>query len=110
MDRLRDKPSWLHEDCPSWCTVDHDEADHPDDRKHRNDAKVLPVVLASRLPGRELPTAAECVVELSRRVGERETWVYVGEAEGAEHRMVLARPSAIRIAEEILAVITAATP
>lgn len=76
------RPSWQADPCPSWCTGDHAEQDHPDDRVHRGRALTVPVVARRTwFEGggiRRSAEATEFEVAVSRVDGESETWLYVG--------------------------------
>ncbi len=76
------RPSWQIDECPSWCTGEHREGDHPDDRVHRGVPTTVPVVArrtSFEAAGVRRDTdATEFEVALSRVDGEPETWLYVG--------------------------------
>ncbi len=36
-----DRPRWLAEPCPAWCTREHRDADHPEDRYHQSEASIV---------------------------------------------------------------------
>lgn len=90
-------PTWLTEPCPPWCVREHREDDHPEDRKHESDATLFPAVVATFDPKEERSRPCEFVVTLSRRVGAAETWLFIGEAEGGEHRILTTPASAVRL-------------
>ncbi|GIG25284.1 DUF6907 domain-containing protein [Cellulomonas denverensis] len=77
-------PPWLTETCPPWCVVLHEVADHERDRRHVSASLSVPV-LALRGVGEPLPpeedevTGEDLALVLHRRVGDDETWLYVGD-------------------------------
>ena len=79
---MESRPSWQVDACPSWCRGDHREHDHPDDRVHRSDSVLVPVVgRRTWFEGagmRREVQATEVDVALSRLDGECEIWLYVG--------------------------------
>lgn len=80
MDESR--PSWQSDECPPWCTNEHGELDHPDDRVHRSSSVAVPVIARRTwFEGDHIRRAAEAAdveVALSRVDGERDVWLYVG--------------------------------
>ena len=80
------RPSWQADECPPWCTGEHGERDHPDDRVHRGRSTAVPVVARRAwFDGEGIRRSAEAVdfeVALSRVDGEPETWLYVGAGPG----------------------------
>ena len=76
------RPSWQSDPCPPWCTGEHAELDHPDDRVHRSRSMAVPVVARRTwFEGEGIRRSAEATefeVALSRVDGESETWLYVG--------------------------------
>jgi len=91
------RPSWLTEPCPPWCTREHHEDDHPEDRIHQDDGVVIPVVLAEidSATMRPTPRAVELVI---RKVGpiadDRSTWISIQETEGPDNYLLLSEQSA----------------
>lgn len=98
------RPRWLTEECPAWCVAAHAEDDHPHDRHHLG----TPLALAGTAlrtgatgsgrgsePGADRAEGVELVLQLHRRVGAAETWLYVGD--GFEQRLELTAESAERL-------------
>ncbi|MGW4641781.1 DUF6907 domain-containing protein [Sphaerisporangium sp. NPDC004334] len=40
-----DRPYWLTQPCPTWCTTGHRASDSPDDRLHESDTRSVPLIL-----------------------------------------------------------------
>lgn len=80
------RPSWQADPCPPWCTDEHSERDHPDDRVHRSRSAGVPVVARRAwFEGEGIRRSAEAAdfeVALARVDGEPETWLYVGAGPG----------------------------
>lgn len=75
------QPTWQRSPCPPWCTSDHHEHDHADDRLHRSAGIVVPVVsrrLSQLDPVRHDAAGREYELGLSQRDDGGETWVYLG--------------------------------
>ena len=81
------RPSWQVDPCPAWCVGDHREEDHPDDRQHRSASVAVPVVVRRTAVQHDAlvraAESAEFEVGVSRRDGEQDTWLYLGEGPGA---------------------------
>ncbi|RGE19814.1 hypothetical protein [Leucobacter sp. wl10] len=81
-------PSWQSGACPDWCTVEHAEQDHPDDRSHRDDGIAVPVAFRiRRFVGAELvEEVAQGHLVLGRwqRDGDPRTWYLLGDDNGTE--------------------------
>lgn len=81
------RPSWQVDECPSWCTGEHREADHPDDRVHRGVPITVPVVARrtwfDAAGIRRDSEATDFEVALSRVDGDDETWLYAGSGPAA---------------------------
>lgn len=76
-----ERPDWLTEPCPAWCSGDHDGQQYPADRQHQSPQHWHPAVMQHRdhdghHPTR-FPTATEFCVVAVRYVGERETWIAI---------------------------------
>ncbi|MBN9240800.1 MAG: hypothetical protein BGO97_13885 [Micrococcales bacterium 70-64] len=104
---MRSRPTWQLDECPAWCSVEHAEGDHPDDRVHRSPGVAVPVVArrtsfegAGIVRGSE---AAELEVALARVDGESQTWLYAGE--GPRSAIEVTVESAERLAAVIEAVL-----
>lgn len=95
-----ERPSWLQETCPRWCTRTHDEGDHPDDRVHQGEAVVVPAVLlrAALVTEADAAESAEIVVRRLRAVGSTATWVQVTEAEDTRRMLMIDEATAGRLA------------
>lgn len=83
--REQSRPSWLHDPRPDWCTREHHEDDHPEDRIHQDDGVVIaanvgdPDPLTLAITGR----ATELVIQRCRSTGSAvPTWVRISETEG----------------------------
>ena len=88
-------PASPHDErCPSWCVVDHQPDDHPDDRWHDSASSHVDVIV--RLPGSA--EAGELTIVTSRRFGEPDEWTFIGEADRNRQRLELSRESAQRLA------------
>lgn len=104
MSGSRGRPTWLREECPAWCTGDHAEDDHPEDRVHRRALAELPAVLAEGdLPTRWHAAARTLVVERLRAVGRPAEWLRVQDADDARRHLVIDPASARRLAEVLVA-------
>lgn len=98
------RPDWLNEDCPRWCSGEHDDQWHPADRIHESDLAVVPATTINGQfddPHLEvirsvLPT--ELIVVVRRYVEERETWVAI--ADGRQ-RVEVTLESAHRLHEAL---------
>lgn len=73
---------WQQQPCPAWCTVEHTDHDHPDDRSHRDDGVPVPIVMRTRtvVDGRMADQTAEASLVTGRwqRDGDRELWWSLG--------------------------------
>lgn len=105
MDDDHARPRWLHEPCPSWCASTHRDDDAPDDRHHEGTPHYLPVVIGVREQGsaRPRPLTTDLLVVRTRRCGEPEEWVFVGEPDQQRQHLVLAPDSARRVATALQA-------
>lgn len=103
-----ERPSWQRDTCPPWCATVHHEDDPPEDRHHDGTAHDVPLLLGIRAPGTSsyeaVPT--EVLAVRTRRHGEREDWIYVGEPDRVRQHLVVTPEGARRLAE-ILRVISA---
>ena len=80
-------PTWQVDPCPDWCTIEHQEHDHPDDRAHRDDGVAVAITIRVRTFEREIVEHVEPVeVILGRwkRDGEAHTWRFIGADTGLE--------------------------
>lgn len=95
---MSDPPSWLDEPCPRWCRAPHGEQDHPDDRRHRGEARHIEVLATTPTGAQQ---ATELVVHLETVAGSRETTVRIEEAEGSGQGLTLAARNARLLATAI---------
>lgn len=104
MDGDHDRPHWLHEPCPQWCASTHREDDAPEDRHHDSAPTYVPVVIGVREPGGARPRTqiTDLLVVRTRRCGEPEEWVFVGEPDQDRQYLVLAPDSARRVAAALV--------
>lgn len=93
--KSRSRPSWQRDECPPWCVVEHREADPPDDRVHDSVGAYVSAVV--RRPGSTVGESTELLVILSRRCGELDDWVFLGEPERLGQHVTLSRDSAARV-------------
>lgn len=97
------RPSWQRDDCPAWCVVDHRESDPPDDRVHDSAGVYVPAVV--RRSESAADEAIELLVLLSRRHGEPDDWVFLGEPDRLGQHVTLSRESAIRVTSTLAALL-----
>lgn len=104
MDGDHARPHWLHEPCPHWCASTHREDDAPEDRHHDSAPTYVPVVIGVREPGGARPRTqiTDLLVVRTRRCGEPEEWVFVGEPDQDRQHLVLAPDSARRVAAALV--------
>jgi hypothetical protein len=112
MDGDHARPRWLHEPCPPWCTTIHREGDAPEDRHHDSAPTYVPVVIGVRESGSARPRTqiTDLLVVRTRRHGEPEEWVFVGEPDQDRQHLVLAPDSARRIAAAVVAQLDPPSP
>jgi hypothetical protein len=97
------RPSWQRDTCPPWCVVEHAETDPPDDRYHDSVTLHVPATLG---PGPSHAPTTDLVLVMSRRSGELDDWVLVGEPERDGQHLYLTRDSAARVASALTALLT----
>jgi hypothetical protein len=69
------RPSWLAEACPPWCTREHLENDHPEDRRHQSVGSVVSVELtATEIPA-DAARSVELAAYLDQPVGQPRCWL-----------------------------------
>jgi len=90
------RPSWLNEDCPTWCVREHREQDRPDDRYHFSEASTVPVIAFAEL---SVDVAAsmhglDLVVWVGRYLGETLEWVVIEPARERDPHLILSVESA----------------
>lgn len=99
----RSRPSWQRDECPPWCVVEHQEADPPDDRVHDSVGTYVPaVVRRAEFSGGE---RTELLLVLSRRCGEHDDWIFLGEPQRHGQHLTLSRESAARVASTLAALL-----
>ena len=104
-DPSRPWPSWQDEPCPAWCIVEHEEDDPPADRIHDSAGRYVPVTTGE--PIGQDPAAGAVLLVMSRRCGDFQDWVFVGEPDHRERHLTLSRESAVRVAHELLSLAAA---
>lgn len=76
------RPTWLQESCPAWCTGDHHQGDMVDDREHQSSSVEVPgVEQVTSVVGSLVERHQEAIaldIVLHQHVGEGEEWVFVG--------------------------------
>ena len=97
--RDRHRPSWQSDVCPSWCARQHTEADHPDDRRHQDEGRVLAgVVLRQDTPAdQRIAEPSELIISISCAVNDEDVWIYIGEGERRERHLHLSHETAQRL-------------
>ena len=95
----RRPPTWLTEECPAWCTREHREQDHAEDRYHRSEASIVPGVLAVRptVPLTDSLEGLDLVTWLGRYVGTTVDWLAIEPIERREPRLVMTVETAHRL-------------
>lgn len=96
------RPSWQHDACPSWCVVEHAEHDLPDDRIHDSTNIDVRAVLG---PAHARGRPVDLSLVMSRRCGELDDWVLVGEPERDGQFLLLSRDSAARVVGALAALL-----
>ena len=98
------RTSWQSSPCPEWCVIDHDEADHPDDRAHRDAGIAIPAVFRHRdfHEGRLVERIHEGSLTLGRwqRDGEDRVWYFIGDDAGLE--IEISAESFARVTDEMV--------
>lgn len=93
------------EPCPSWCTQQHSDDDHPDDRFHDSAVTQVSVIFAERDhvagPGRWVHTAGEISIVTSRHIDTSDVVVFIGRDDQVNQQINLTTDSAARLAEAI---------
>lgn len=83
-----DRPEWQQSECPPWCTVTHADADHPDDRAHRDDGLMIPALFRVRRFSNEVLVeqieAGHLVIGRWQRDGDAQIWRTLGDDHGTE--------------------------
>ncbi|MCR1786491.1 hypothetical protein KVF89_28410 [Nocardioides carbamazepini] len=93
------RPTWLQESCPAWCTREHEEDDHPADRYHASEATFLPAIAATAdtVPAASSADAVELIIHIRRQLDDPTDWVTVEPAQTRLPRLTLTRESAARL-------------
>lgn len=96
---------WQTEPCPPWCTQDHRDDDHPDDRYHDSAVTRVPVILIERDhaagPGRWEREAGEITIVTSRHADTAEVVTFIGRDDGPGQQLTLTPEGAARLAAAI---------
>lgn len=102
-ERQRDRPTWLTEACPSWCTRIHAENDHPEDRVHHSEGTLTPAIVrrSSIVTDDEPGEGAEILTQAMRAVGRPETWILICEPEDTRSMLLLRREAAGDLARSL---------
>lgn len=100
----RSRPSWQRDECPPWCVVEHHETDPPDDRVHDSVGTYVPATLRRTEASGGEPT--ELLVVLSRRCGEHDDWIFLGEPQRLGQHLTLSRESAARVTSTLASLLT----
>lgn len=103
------RPTWQHSDCPAWCTREHTEIDHEDDRDHQSDATIVPVVrLLKQFEGSQLQREAvadEVAMVVFQHQADDEWWLSLGLAQQDVLSLHLSQESAGRLARSLHALL-----
>jgi hypothetical protein len=91
------RPSWLLEPCPAWCTREHEEDDHPEDRYHASEATCLPAIgaTADTVPAAASADAFDLIVHIRRQLDDPTDWVTIEPAQTRLPRLTLTRESTL---------------
>lgn len=94
------KPTWLTQECPSWCTKEHDEDDSTEDRYHRSEPTHVAAVVADTdtVPITLSLTGLDLSVRRGRYAEDGIDWVIIEPLEHREPRLALTTESATRLA------------
>ncbi|WP_370289681.1 hypothetical protein [Nocardioides sp.] len=97
-------PTWLSEPCPTWCTREHLDDDHPDDRFHQSEARFVAAIASpAAVPDPAALASLDLVVRAGRHLGHDLTWIQVSAAEAAHPTLVLSLDSALLLGGAIAA-------
>ena len=96
MDDGQRRPTWLTERCPDWCTREHVESDHPEDRFHQSEATFVPAIVSVRdtVPVTASLAGLDLTVWIGRYVGDIVEWAVIEPVEQRHPRLVLSVESA----------------
>jgi len=100
---MTNRPTWLTEDCPTWCAREHHEQDLPDDRYHRSEPSTCPaiVVAESGVHLTALMHGLDLVVWIGRYEEEHVHRMVIEPAEQRDPHMVLSIESAALLLDQI---------
>lgn len=97
------RPVWLDEACPTWCTRDHREGDHPEDRYHQSEPSMVPLIASAgtTIDVVESLEAIDMLVLLGCHVGDTCVWLAVEPADRPAPRIVMTAESARSLVHSI---------
>lgn len=99
------RPSWLVEECPAWCTREHHEEDHPEDRRHQSPASIMSMdVPTTAIPAGTTQTV-EVAVYLDQPVAQPVRWLRVESVDSSRVRLALATGSTSGMVELMIEVL-----
>lgn len=105
MSSKNPRAAWQSEPCPAWCTQQHRDDDHPEDRFHDSVATRVPMVFAERDheagPGRWAHTPGEISIVTSRHAETSDVVVFIGRDEHPGQELSLTPEGAARLAVAI---------
>ena len=87
-------PSWLAEGCPAWCTREHHEDDHPEDRRHQSDGTLIAVHESTTAIPVGSARSVEVAAYLDQPVAEGTCWLRVESLDSPGMRLALTVESA----------------
>ena len=96
------RPTWQHEDCPTWCIVEHQEDDYPEDRIHDGPGSDIMITVQdndSATGGK----AEELYFAYFRRVGDGDEWVHFGSTQSDRVSLTLSPESARALGRMLVA-------
>jgi hypothetical protein len=100
------RSGWTFESCPRWCTRQHDDDDHPDDRYHDSAPTTTPTIFLQRDheagPGRWRHEAGEITIISSRHADTDETITFIGRDDRFDQQLHLTPEGAARLADAIV--------
>lgn len=79
---ISQRPAWLHDSCPSWCSAEHETQILAADRHHESDYAVLPAITCTPYLDnsgtlRDEVQAEEVTVVASQRVESLDLWIAI---------------------------------
>ena len=95
---LQVTPSWLAEGCPAWCTREHHEDDHPEDRRHQSDGTLIAVHESTTAIPVGSARSVEVAAYLDQPVAEGTCWLRVESLDSPRMRLALTAESARSLA------------